>query len=80
MVPSKNLGLRLVPRVLTADFDQRVVVLLKFSEMQLVLMVSEINMLPHPPGYTPIMRLLRACYAPVTHLLRTCYGGYAGVT
>ena len=45
----KKLGLQLVPRVLTVDFDQRVVVLLKFSEIQLVPMVSKINMLP-PPG------------------------------
>ena len=45
----KKLGLQLVPRVLTVDFDQRVVVLLKFSEIQLVPMVSKINMLPPPP-------------------------------
>ena len=50
----KKLGSQLVPRVLTADFDQRVVVLLKFSEMQLVLMVSKINMLPPPPEWNLI--------------------------
>ena len=49
----KNRGLQLVPRVLTADFDQRVVVLLKFSEMQLVPMVSRIDMLPSPLLFGP---------------------------
>ena len=53
----KKLGLQLVPRVLTADFDQRVVVLLKFSEMQLVLMVSKINMLPPPLGHLVLNEL-----------------------
>ena len=55
----KNLGLQLVPRVLTVDFDQRVVVLLKFSEMQLVLMVSRINMLPPPPDLETRVRFFK---------------------
>ena len=65
VVPRKKLGLQLVPRVLTADFDQRVVVLLKFSEMQLVLMVSKINILPPPvlmqsPSQTALTLLSRS--------------------
>ena len=62
MVPRKNLGLQLVPRVLTVDFDQRVVVLLKFSEMQLVLMVSKINMLP-PPASSESDSVLRKLFS-----------------